>query len=144
MALRRRMMRKYTLYFAWLSSIVGAVFSLFLSEVLNWPICALCWYQRICLYPLAIILGIACFRSDNRIAIYSLPLTLSGIVFAGYQYLEQMIPGFSPIDVCGSGPSCSRIEVIWLGFITLPLISMVGFVVISWLLVLCLQQSKRI
>ncbi|MBP9726518.1 MAG: disulfide bond formation protein B [Gammaproteobacteria bacterium] len=143
MALRGKGMKKYTLYLAWLSSMIGTVLSLFLSEMLHWPICALCWYQRICLYPLAIILGIACFRSDNRIAIYALPLTLLGILFAGYQYLEQMIPGFSPIDVCGSGPSCSRIEAIWLGFITLPLVSMVGFVVISWLLALCLRANEK-
>jgi len=127
-------MKKYALYFAWLFSIFGTLLSLCLSEMLNWPICALCWYQRICLYPLVIILGMACFRSDNRIAIYTLPLTILGAVFSAYQYLEQMIPGFAPIDVCGTGPSCSTIEWQYLGFITLPLISFVGFIVISGLL----------
>lgn len=132
-------MRKYSLYFAWLLSLLGTLLSLFLSEMLHWPICALCWYQRICLYPLVIILGIATFRNDNKITIYTIPLTLLGIVFAGYQYLEQMIPGFSPIDVCGTGPSCSHIDWIFGGFITLPLISAAGFVLIS----ACLFMSKR-
>ncbi len=134
-------MKKYALYIAWLNSLLGTLLSLFLSEMLNWPICALCWYQRICLYPLAIILGIACFRSDNRIAIYTLPLAILGIVFAVYQYLEQMIPGFAPINVCGTGPSCSTIEVIWLGFITLPLISAGGFVFISLCLIAAWQMT---
>lgn len=128
-------MRKYALYFAWLSALSGTLLSLFLSEILNWPICALCWYQRICLYPLSIILGIACFRNDNKIAIYTLPLSLLGIIFAFYQYLEQMIPGFSPINVCGLGPSCQDIEWIWGGFLTLPLISGLGFFMISLLLI---------
>lgn len=132
-------MRTYSLYFAWLLSLIGTLLSLFLSEMLHWPICALCWYQRICLYPLVIILGIATFRNDYQITIYTIPLTLLGIVFAGYQYLEQMIPGFSPIDVCGTGPSCSHIDWIFGGFITLPLISAAGFVLIS----ACLFMSKR-
>lgn len=128
-------MKKNALYFAWLLSLIGTLLSLFLSEMLHWPICALCWYQRICLYPLAIILGIACFRSDNKIAIYTLPLAMLGILFAGYQYLEQMIPGFSPIDVCGAGPNCSHIDWIWGGFMTLPLISGGGFILISLCLI---------
>lgn len=135
-------MKKNALYFAWLLSLTGTLLSLFLSEMLHWPICALCWYQRICLYPLVIILGIACFRSDNRIAVYTLPLSILGIVVAGYQYLEQMIPGFAPIDVCGSGPSCSHIDWIWQGFVTLPLISVAGFAAISGLLIICLRNKE--
>lgn len=132
-------MKKYALYLAWLFSLIGTLLSLYFSEVLQWPICALCWYQRICLYPLTILLGIACFRNNNSIAIYTLPLSLLGIVFAGYQYLEQMIPGFAPIDVCGSGPSCSHIDAMWLGFITLPLIAGIGFILIS----LCLAVASQ-
>ncbi len=136
-------MKKHALYFAWLLSLVSTLLSLFLSEMLHWPICALCWYQRICLYPLIIILGIACFRSDNRIAIYTLPLTILGIIFAGYQYLEQMIPGFSPIDVCGAGPSCSHVDWMWGGFITLPLISAAGFILISLCLIAALRNLSN-
>lgn len=132
-------MKKHALYCAWLLSLLGTLLSLFLSELLHWPICALCWYQRICLYPLVIILGMACFKNDNSISIYTLPVALLGVLFAGYQYLEQMIPGFSPIDVCGAGPSCSHIDWIWGGFLTLPLISMLGFIAIS----LCLAVAWR-
>lgn len=135
------MMKKYALYFAWLLSVMGMLLSLFLSEMLHWPICALCWYQRICLYPLVIILGMGCFRSDNKIAIYALPLTVLGVTFAGYQYLEQMIPGFAPIDVCGSGPSCSHIDWIWRGFLTLPLISAGGFLILTLLLALVYSNA---
>lgn len=137
-------MKKYVLYLAWVLSLVGTLLSLYLSEMLHWPICALCWYQRICLYPLVIILGIACFRDDNSVAIYTLPLALFGILFSGYQYLEQMIPGFAPIDVCGSGPSCSHIDWMMAGFITLPLISLGGFVIISGLLIAALIRTNKL
>lgn len=133
--------KKNSLYLAWIVSIAGMIFSLSLSGIFEWPICHLCWYQRICLYPLAIILGIACFRGDNRVAIYTLPLSLIGVVFSLYQYLEQMIPGFTPINVCGQGPSCSDVHMQLFGFITLPFISMIGFAAVSVLLVFTLRNE---
>jgi disulfide bond formation protein DsbB len=136
-------MKTYSLYLAWLVTLAGLIFSLVLSNIYHWPICHLCWYQRMCLYPLVVILGIACFREDTRISLYTLPLTIIGGLLALYQYLEQMIPGFAPIDVCGSGPSCSDVHMKLLGFITLPFISMVGFVVISILLFFGLRFKPR-
>jgi disulfide bond formation protein DsbB len=133
--------KKHSLYLAWVISIAGTIFSLSLSGIFEWPICHLCWYQRICLYPLVIILGIACLRGDNRIAIYTLPLSLIGFIFSLYQYLEQMIPGFAPINVCGQGPSCSDVHMQLLGFITLPFIGMIGFVAVSVLLVFALRNK---
>lgn len=134
-------MKTYSLYLAWLLSIAGLILSLVLSNIYQWPICHLCWYQRMCLYPLVLILGIACFREDHQIGIYSIPLTLVGGVLALYQYLEQMIPGFAPIDVCGSGPSCSNIHMKLLGFITLPLISLSGFILIAILLWIAMRDK---
>lgn len=127
-------MKTYSLYFAWLCTLAGLLLSLVLSNMYHWPICHLCWYQRMCLYPLVLILGIACFREDRHVGIYAIPLSLIGAALALYQYLEQMIPGFAPIDVCGSGPNCSSIHMKLLGFITLPFISLLGFVLIALLL----------
>lgn len=134
-------MKKSAVYFAWLLAIFGVFLSLVLSNIYHWEICHLCWYQRACLYPLVIILGIACFRKDDTIGIYTLPITVIGFILSLYQYMEQMIPGFAPIDVCGSGPSCSNIHMLLFGFITLPFISMVGFAVISFLLFLGLKNK---
>lgn len=133
-------MKKSAVYLAWLLAILGTFLSLILSNIYHWEICHLCWYQRACLYPLVIILGIACFRKDNAIGIYTLPITIIGFLLSLYQYMEQMIPGFAPIDVCGSGPSCSNIHMQLLGFITLPFISLLGFLVISALLFLGLKN----
>lgn len=133
-------MKKSAVYLAWLLAIFGTFLSLILSNIYHWEICHLCWYQRACLYPLVIILGIACFRKDNSIGIYTLPITIIGFVLSLYQYMEQVIPGFAPIDVCGSGPSCSNIHMQLLGFITLPFVSLLGFLVISALLFLGLKN----
>lgn len=121
-------LKKHSLYFAWLISLIGTLSALYASEILQWPVCNLCWYQRICLFPLAIILGIACFREDREIARYTLPLTIIGALFALYQYLEQMIPGFSPINVCGLGPSCADTQMKLFGFITFAFLSLCSFI----------------
>src|SRR5438105_4210521 len=101
-------MRRYGLFFAWLIALCAFIATLFASEVLHWPVCVLCWYQRICIYPLVILLGIAAFKNDNLIIPYALPFPILGFIFAAYQYCEQMIPGFAPINFCGQGISCSE------------------------------------
>jgi len=135
-------LRQISLYLAWLISIIGLVGTLYASEILNMPVCHLCWYQRICLYPLVIILGIAAYRDDRGIVKYALPLTIIGLIFAIYHYLMQMIPGFAPIEVCGIGPSCSHMDFLWLGFINFPFLSLVSFILIAILLIIAASKEK--
>lgn len=132
--MQRAQKRQWALFFAWIIALSSFLSTLYLSEALKIPACHLCWYQRICIYPLVIILGIASFRNDGEIARYTIPLTLIGFVFGLYQYLEQMIPNFAPIDVCGHGPSCSTIHIQLLGFITFPFLSMLACLLITVLL----------
>lgn len=132
----RKTLCQSSLFFAWLIAVTGLIVAQYSSDVLNMPVCHLCWYQRACIYPLVIILGIATFRNDGQIAIYALPLTLLGASFALFQYLEQMIPNFKPLFVCGQGPSCSGIHLKVFGFITFPLLSMVACIMISILLLI--------
>ena len=128
--------RQISLYLAWLVSVVGFIGALYASEIQHMPVCNLCWYQRICLFPLVIILGIAAYYDDRKIVKYVLPLTILGFIFALYQYLIQLFPGFAPIEVCGLGPSCTHVSFIWLGFITFPLLSLIGFLIITLLLII--------
>lgn len=129
-----KILRNYALYFAWIIAVVALVVSLYSSEILEMPVCHLCWYQRIALYPLAIILGIAAYYNDHEIFKYTLPLSLIAMLLAFYQYLTQMIPGFSPIEWCGVGPSCAAIHFKLLGFITYPLLSFSAALSITLLL----------
>lgn|SRR3990167_4139806 len=128
-------MRKYYLFFAWLIALIAMLATLFASEILKLPVCVLCWYQRICLYPLVVLLGTAAYRDDKNIILYATPFPVIGFFFALYQYLEQMIPNFSPISFCTQNISCSTIHFKWLGFITFPFLSMLACVFIFILLI---------
>jgi len=131
------------LLLAWLIALLAFVGTLYSSEVMRMPVCHLCWYQRICMYPLVMIFAIALWRNDVRIRIYTLPLCVIGGLFALYQYLEQMIPGFAPINLCGTGINCSAVHFKWLGFITFPFLSLLSFIVIIFLLSVA-KQSPRV
>ncbi len=121
--------------FIWLLSLGAMLVTLYLSEFRAWPICHLCWYQRMCLYPQIVLLGMAVYRQKNDIIPYSIALLALGFLLSAYQTLEQYIPALQSIGVCGQGPSCSTMHMQWLGFITLPMLSCAGFLVIIALLV---------
>lgn len=126
------------LFLAWLVALVATVMALYASEILKMPVCTLCWEQRVCMFPLAIQLGIAAFRNDQNIVVYTLPLAVIGALIALYHYLIQMIPALAPYTPCratASGVSCETID--WqFGFVTLPLLSLLAFVLIMILLII--------
>ncbi len=118
--------QQYCLLAAWLIALIATLISLYASEILGMRVCSLCWYQRICIYPLALILGIATYRQDLNIYVYTLPLAFLGAIFALYQYLEQMIPSFGPLVVCSPEVDCRKIDWQLFGFITLPSLSLLA------------------
>lgn len=129
------MIKKYGLYAAWLIATCGVLLSLYFSDIKHHEPCHLCWYQRICLFPLSIILAIATFRGARSIALYVIPQVLFGFLLALYQIAIQEIPGWNPIDMCGAGPNCAEKILIGLGPITIPMISAFGFLLIAFLLI---------
>jgi len=126
--------KQYGLFLAWLIALIAMICTLLVSEVLHWPVCVLCWYQRIALYPLVILLGIAAFKNEKVIIPYALPFPVMGFLFAVYQYCEQMIPGFAPIEFCTQTLPCNTTHLKLLGFITLPFLSAISCVLIFSLL----------
>jgi disulfide bond formation protein DsbB len=132
----------YSLYLAWLVAIVATAGSLFFSEVRHFVPCTLCWYQRILMYPLVILLGIASFRNDKHIVPYVLPLSVLGFGIALFHVLEQNIPGFGAPQLCSAGVPCSVKYINWLGFISIPVLSLTAFTLITaFLLLLSLRQK---
>ncbi len=129
------MIRKYSLYSAWLLSCIGVLVSLYFSEILHHPPCNLCWYQRIALFPLALVLGIATYTGDLKVIRYALPLAIVGLCFALYQVALQEIPDWNPLELCGAGPSCSDKIDIGLGPISIPMLSSGCFLCISLLMI---------
>ena len=118
-----------TLFCAWASSFVATIGSLYFSEVLHFEPCNLCWYQRILMYPLVIILGIAVIKKDYKIGVYSFPIASIGSCIAFYHYLIQKVPSLSTDKLCGRIP-CTGDYINWFGFITIPLLALLAFLII--------------
>ncbi len=89
----RALLKPYALYLAWVVSLAATGGSLYLSEILGYIPCKLCWFQRIFMYPEVILLGIASYKNDRRQAGYVLPLSIIGGLFSLYHYAEQKNPG---------------------------------------------------
>jgi disulfide bond formation protein DsbB len=119
------------LYLAWLVALIATLGSLYFSEVRLFVPCTLCWYQRILMYPLVLLLGVAAWRNDLGIVRYALPFSALGALVAGYHVLEQRIPGFGLPGACRSGVPCSAAYIDWLGFVSIPVLSLTAFVLIS-------------
>lgn len=130
-----RFFRDFGLYAAWLVAIVATAGSLYFSEVRLFVPCTLCWYQRIMMYPLVILLGVASYRQDKKIVVYALPLVVLGGVIALFHYLEQKVPGFSAPSLCRVGVPCTQEYINWLGFITIPFLALSAFIMIGALLI---------
>ncbi len=132
------------LYPAWLVAIVATVGSLYFSEVRMFVPCVLCWYQRILMYPLVLLLGVQTYRQDGKAFAYTLPLSVLGMIVAGYHVLYERIPGFGFAAVCrGGGVPCDVIYINWLGFITIPVLALTAFTIITVLLVLSRSAAAR-
>lgn len=128
---------EYALLTSWLLALLATLGALYSSEILKMAVCPLCWYQRVCIFPLAIQLGIATFRNDYRFVTYAIPLAILCVIIAAYHYLIQKIPALAPFTPCvanADGVSCETIDWQVFGFITFPLLSFVASVLISILL----------
>ncbi|WP_251549765.1 disulfide oxidoreductase [Neobacillus muris] len=132
-----------SLLLAWIASIAATLGSLYFSEVMHFIPCTLCWYQRIFMYPLAIILGIAAYRNDTGIYRYVLPLSIIGMMISGYHTLLQKIPYLRQFEMCTSGVPCSQDYINWLGFITIPILAFAAFTIITISLAVLARTHKR-
>ncbi len=108
--------------------------SLFFSEVMNWPPCLLCWYQRILMYPLTLILAIGIFRRDRKLHLYVLPFSIIGAGVALYHYLLIKTTWFPP-PPCTDGVPCTVDYIDWLGFINIPFMALTAFLIITCMMV---------
>lgn len=136
------MIQKYSLYFAWLLACAATLGSLYFSEILHFEPCRLCWYQRIAIYPLVFILGIATYREFNGIVPYILPQLIFGIIIAAYEVTIQAVPNWQPIDLCGAGPSCADKIDIGLGPISLPMLSLGAMILMLLFLFMAWKKDK--
>ena len=133
---------KTFLYIAWIQAILALAGSLYFSEIAHFPPCILCWYQRIFMYPLALLIPVGIIKKDKNLPYYVLPLvTIGGLISIYHNLLYwNIIPeSYSP---CAAGISCTTKFIEWGGFITIPFLSLVAFLVIAIMMKLYLKSTK--
>lgn len=135
-------LKKNAVLVAWIVALFSTVGSLFFSEVLKLPPCVLCWYQRIFMYPLVWIIGAGIVKKDKNLPIYVLPLSVIGGSIALFHYLLQrgIIP--DSLAPCVQGISCTTKLIEFYGFITIPFMSLVAFVIIAVSMGIVWKENK--
>ena len=128
---------------AWLIATASTLGALFFGEVMKLPPCSLCWYQRIFMFPLMLILPFGLFPLNRTVVRSVLPLVGIGGLLAGVHVL--LVAGIIPerIAPCQQGVPCSETVIVWFGFVTIPLLSFMAFATIAVLLSLALIRSSR-
>lgn len=122
----------HSLGLSFLVALTATMGSLFYSEVAGFEPCKLCWFQRIFMYPMALILAIAWWKKDKKVFRYTAVLSLLGVVIAGYHYLLQIgvAPDIIPCSTVGYSVSCAKTFSMTFGYITIPLMSLTAFVML--------------
>jgi disulfide bond formation protein DsbB len=131
------------LYAAWGVSLVAMLGSLYFSEVLHLPPCILCWFQRICMYPLTILIPIGLWRNDKQLPYYVLALTSIGgaiSIFHNLLYYRIIPESAAP---CSAGISCTTKLIELFGFITIPLMALIAFIIITGLMIAILKGKRN-
>lgn len=134
---------KNILYVAWVVALVATLGSLYFSEILKLPPCVLCWYQRIFMYPLVAILAVGILLKDKRVHLYVLPLSTVGLLVAFYHnllYYHILPESAAP---CTTGVSCTIKLIEWLGFLSIPLLSLLSFAIITLCMFIFKQYNKK-
>lgn len=128
---------------AWLVALLSSLSAIFIGEVMGQLPCVLCWYQRIAMFPLVLILGLALLRSDESIPMYGTALSALGQLIAGYHtmlYWDWIPPSLEP---CGQGPSCKQQVLNLFGYLDLPMLSFLAFTLITVFLIFSLKSSNH-
>ena len=132
------------LFVGWLLVSVSTTISLFFSSVLEYEPCVLCWYQRICLFPMIFILAAGLFPTfDKSVIKYALPLSIAGGLTAFYHTL--LYAGIIPesIQPCSNGVSCTEKYFELFGFVSIPMLSFLAFSTLVALLLFLKRRTSR-
>jgi len=132
------------LFLAWILVTSGTLISLFFSEIVKLPVCVLCWYQRIALYPLVIMLPFALFPFDVNVIRYATPLVIFGWFVALFHVLvvAKIIP--EAAQPCVQGIPCSEIHFNLFGFLNIPVMSLLTFSLLGLLLFLAKKSFNKL
>lgn len=124
-------MRHKAFIIAWIISLTATLGSLYFSEIKGFIPCTICWYQRILMYPITIFLGVSIITRDFKIKKYIMALSIPGFLLALYHVILQKSSFLQSFEPCEIGVPCSTSYVNLLGFITIPLLSLTAFFIIT-------------
>jgi disulfide bond formation protein DsbB len=119
---------------AWIVATVTTLGSLYYSEIANFVPCRLCWYQRICMYPLAVILLVGILLRDRRVRWYALPFVAIGAPISAYHWLVERVDFFAKSSSCSAEAPCTVPWFQELGYVTLAFMALSAFLLIGTLL----------
>jgi len=127
-------------YELWLAFVVAAIAtggSLFFSEIAHFVPCELCWYQRICMYPLSITTLLAALFDDPRAARYLLPLPVVGAGVSVYHLLvENGVVGQTQTCLISAPGGCATKWINEFGYVTIPTLALTAFALVFAFLLL--------
>jgi disulfide bond formation protein DsbB len=139
----RDIVSPFALQLAWIVAVLATFGSLFLQYEEHFDPCQFCWFQRICMYPLSLLLGIAAFRGEIQVAKrYFIGLSTVGAIIAIYHYQLEHVP--NEVSVCGNSAGdvpCNVAVFNIFGFISVPFLSMAAFLLITTLLLVARGRS---
>lgn len=121
---------------------VGATLgSLYLSEIAHLEPCRWCWFQRIAMYPLALVLVVGLMFRDRAVYRYGLPMCLAGAAMSTWHYLLQHFPDLEGATTCSLTSPCT-VRYAWeFGFVSIPYMAGSAFVLVGGLLILARRRS---
>jgi disulfide bond formation protein DsbB len=119
---------------AWIVALVTTLGSLYYSEIANFVPCRLCWYQRICMYPLAVILLVGLVLRDRRVRWYAAPFVIIGAPISLYHWLVERVDFFAESSACSAEAPCTVPWFQELGYVTLAFMALSAFLLIGTLL----------
>lgn len=135
--------RESLIFIAWATSVIAMFGSLYFSEIRQYEPCELCWYQRILMYPFVVILAIATVKKDYRISLYTMILSIIGAGISLYHYGIQKVSVLANMaPACGRVP-CTGAYINWFGFVTIPFLALVAFIIIFVCSFIIWKKSKE-
>lgn len=136
-------MKKKILYSVFAISLFSMVGSLYFSEIMHLPPCVLCWYQRVFMYPIVFVSAVGILKKSKDTFAYILPLSLVGFFIAFYHNLLYYGLISESIAPCTNGISCTTKQIEWLGFITIPFLSLLSFAIITISVIYMMRILKK-
>ena len=135
------LLSRQSVWLAWLVALVATCGSLFFSQVADFVPCQLCWYQRICMYPLVVVLLVGALLRDRRVPLYAAAFPVVGAAISIYHIYIEVNPDKESAS-CRAGVPCSTRWIDEFGYVTIPVMALSAFTLIAVLLVVAFVTAR--